>query len=96
MNKGGNKIFDVIRSNHEFLSWLNSEESPDIKEMPDEYKADCKQLQNLGIVYKRNNRSLGIKWQRLRQLISRHDKNAPFAQDALLNYFAEPSARTAS
>ena len=88
MNNGANKIFEVIRNNHEFLSWLNNEESPDIKEMPEEYKADCKQLQNLGIVYKRNNRSLGIKWQRLRQLISRHDANAPFGQEDLIEYFA--------
>lgn len=88
MNNGANKIFEVIRNNHAFLSWLNSEESPDIKEMPEEYKADCKQLQNLGIVYKRNNRSLGIKWQRLRQLISRHDANAPYEQADLIEYFA--------
>ena len=90
MSKGTNKIFGVIRGCHDFLTWLSDEEGASIKEMPEEYKSDCKQLQNLGIVYTRNNRSLGIRWQRLRQLISRHDQNAPYKPEELIQYFAGP------
>lgn len=91
MNKGTNKLFDVIRNCYEFLSWLHAEDSVTIKELPEEYKTDCKKMQDLGIVYRRNNSMLGIRFQRLRQLISKTGKDVPYNPDVLMGYFAEPS-----
>ncbi|HMP53567.1 MAG TPA: hypothetical protein PKD05_18605 [Candidatus Melainabacteria bacterium] len=90
MNSGANKLFGVISESHEFLSWLHNEEDPAIKEMPEEFKESFKQLDKLGIVYKRNNRSLGIRWQRLRKLIERDNTTGaalPYEPEELLQYF---------
>lgn len=91
MNRGTNKIFDVIRNCYEFLSWLHANESATIKELPVEYKADCKKMQDLGIVYRRNNLSLGIRFQRLRQLILKTGQDIPYNPDKLMGYFGQPS-----
>ena len=85
------KLFDVITDCHEFLSWLHDREGISIKEMPEEYKDECKQLQKLGIVYKRNNRNLGIKWQRLRKLIARRGAEVPYEREEMLSYLESPT-----
>lgn len=91
MNRGTNKLFEVIRNCYEFLSWLHSEEKVTLKELPEKFKSDCKKMQDLGIVYRRNNMSLGIRFQRLRQLISKNGQEIPYNPDLLMGYFAEPS-----
>ena len=90
MRSGANKLLDVIRESHRFLLWIHEKEDPEIKALPEEFKDDFKQLDKLGIVYKRNNRSLGIRWQRLRRLIERNTpagSGLPCDPDALLKYF---------
>ena len=89
MNKSTNKIFNVIQDCGDFLSWLHDKEGIYIKEMPDEFKDDCKQLQKLGIVYKRNNRNLGIKWIRLRRLLERSGASVPSSRDDIIDYCTE-------
>ncbi len=96
MSRGTNKIFDVIRNCHVFLTWLHGEDGVAIKEMPTEYKDDCKKLQDLGIVYKRNNRTLGIRWQRLRKLIERNGTDIPYNSDELLSYITAPGLSVAN
>ena len=91
MRSGANKLFGVIRDRGEFLLWLHEEESPTFKEMPEKYKDDFKQLDKLGIVYKRNNREMGIRWQRIRRLIERDtigDTNIPADPQLLLEYLS--------
>lgn len=89
MNKSTNKVFGSIRECGDFLSWLYGREGVYIKEMPEKFKPECKQLQKLGIVYKRNNRNLGIKWIRLRRLLERSGINAPFCRDELIKHFTD-------
>ncbi|MBZ0184825.1 MAG: hypothetical protein K8F91_01145, partial [Candidatus Obscuribacterales bacterium] len=75
------------------LDWVHGEESAQIKQAPEEFKDDLKRLDKLGIVYKRNNRSLGIRWQRLRKIVERnnHGMSVPFEHDRVLEYFSGPS-----
>ena len=87
MNKSTNKIFGSIRECSDFLSWLHEREGVYIKEMPEKFKPECKQLQKLGIVYKRNNRNLGIKWIRLRRLMERSGRKVPINRDDLIRHF---------
>lgn len=90
MNKSTNKIFGKIRECGDFLSWLHKEEGIYIKEMPSSFKAECTQLQKLGIVYKRNNRNLGIKWIRLRRLLERSGNDTPLSRKELIDFFVNP------
>ncbi|MBX9695562.1 MAG: hypothetical protein K2Z81_24475 [Cyanobacteria bacterium] len=87
---GESKIFGVIRECHSALKWLQSEEGIEEKQAPEEHRGNLKQLEKLGIVYKRNGRSLGIRWQRLRKLIERADRHGsvPFEPDDVLKFFA--------
>jgi len=84
-----NKIFGVIRDCHESLSWLQASEGTDEKKAPEEHRDNLKQLEKLGIVYKRNGRSLGIRWQRIRKLIERsaHGSAVPNNPQEMLDYF---------
>ncbi len=86
---GENKIFGVIRDCHSSLKWLSQEEGISEKEAPEEHKENLKQLEKLGIVYKRNGRSLGIRWQRLRRLVERSgSQGVPYEPADLVEYFA--------
>ena len=78
-------IFDVMTECSEFLSWLHVKEGISIKQMPERFKDECKQLSKLGIVYRRNNRSLGIKWQRIRRLLARRGTVLPLEKEELLS-----------
>lgn len=91
---GENKIFGVIRDCHGALTWLHKEEGIEEKQAPEQHKDNLKQLEKLGIVYKRNGRSLGIRWQRLRKLIERSSRGdgVPYEPEDVLNYFAVPTA----
>ena len=93
MTYGDNKIFSVIRECHGALEWLSQEEGISDKSAPDGYKEDLKQLEKLGIVYKRNGRSLGIRWQRLRRLMERGARGSevPYEPAEILKYFAVPT-----
>lgn len=91
MSNGTNKIFNVIHGCRVFLKWLHREDVVEIKQMPEEYKTDCKKLLDLGIVYKRNNRTLGIRWQRLRRLVERNGESVPYDADELLSYICRPA-----
>ncbi len=88
--QGDSKIFGVIRECHGALSWLRTEEGIEEKRAPEEHRDYLKQLEKLGIVYKRNGRSLGIRWQRLRKLIERSQRggSVPFEPDDVLKFFA--------
>lgn len=69
---------------------VHLEDGAEVKQAPDELKDDIKRLDKLGIVYKRNNRSPGIRWQRLRKIVERNNTgmNVPFEHERLLEYFA--------
>ncbi|MGE0262069.1 MAG: hypothetical protein AB7V06_05210 [Candidatus Obscuribacterales bacterium] len=90
MRAGDQKLFGVIRECYPVLSWVHLEDGAEIKHAPDEFKDDIKRLDKLGIVYKRNNRSLGIRWQRLRKIVERNNTGiiVPLEHERLLEYFA--------
>lgn len=95
MRNGQQKLLAVIQDCHEALEWLHGSEGTNLKEAPDEYVADLKQLDKLGIVYKRNNRSLGIRWQRLRKLAERGTPTGsiPYNTDDILMHFKGPETQ---
>lgn len=90
---GENKIFSVIRDCHSSLKWLSEEEGISDKEAPEEHRENLKQLEKLGIVYRRNGRSLGIRWQRLRRLVekSARGQGVPYEPADIVEYFAVTS-----
>lgn len=88
-------MFGVICECYQVLNWVNAEESVQIQQAPEEFKDDLKRLDKLGIVYKRNNRSLGISWQRLRKIVERnnHGMSVPYEHDLVLEYFSAPTVQ---
>lgn len=62
-------ILHVLRSHQTVLRWLSQQEPVDI--VPDAYVEPLQSLEKLGVVYKRNNRTFGLRRQRLRQILDR-------------------------
>lgn len=65
------KLHDILTALLPTLKWLNVAGSVDVHQVPPEHTSAIKQLDVLGLVYKRNARTYGLQRERLRKLIMR-------------------------
>ena len=73
------KLHDILTSLLPTLKWLKCAGTVDVDRVPVEHSCALKQLDNLGLVYKRNSRTYGLQGQRLRRLIERIEACADHA-----------------
>lgn len=70
-----NNILDVLIKLAPLVKLLAELEPVDVADLPKEYANDLKQLENLGLVFRRNSRSCALQKQRLLKLIERETRS---------------------
>src|SRR4030095_4805936 len=73
------KLHDILTSLLPTLKWLKIVGTVDLDRVPSEHTSALKQLDGLGLVYKRNSRTYGLQIERLKKLISRIEGDADHA-----------------
>jgi len=85
----GNCILNVLLELAPTLNWLNQVQPISAADIPTEHQCGLKQLENLGLVYRRNSRSCGLQNQRLLKMLKRESKYATAEkQDQCLSAFS--------
>ncbi len=69
-------ILDVLLKLAPTLNWLNAAQPVNAVDVPPEHLYGLKQLETLGLVYRRNSRSCGLQNQRLFKMLKRESKHA--------------------
>lgn len=65
----GSPILDVLEDSLAALTWVNTADSG--VSVPEAHTEKLKRLEKLGIIFKRNNTTFGLRKQRLRKLLER-------------------------
>ena len=88
---GDNKILKVLVTLAPTLSWLNQLGTIDTREVPDQHIDALKQLEKLGVVNRRNNRSYEIKKQRLKRILDNESRSllTPIQTSDILEFVEE-------
>lgn len=94
---GNNKILKVLLTLAPTLSWLNQLGTIDTKEVPEKHTNALKQLEKLGVVNKRNNRSYAVSKRRLKRILENESRSlvTPIKMSDILE-FAKFSAEVPS
>jgi hypothetical protein len=71
-----NCILDVLLELAPTLNWLNQAQPISAADIPAEHQCGLKQLENLGLVYRRNSRSCGLQNERLLKMLKRESQYA--------------------
>ncbi|MBA3992655.1 MAG: hypothetical protein C0469_03950 [Cyanobacteria bacterium DS2.3.42] len=84
-----NDILDVLLKLAPLVNLLAKLEPISASDLPQEHHGDLKQLENLGIVYRRNSRNCALQKQRLIKIIRRETQFAlPLKREACLSAFS--------
>jgi predicted transcriptional regulator len=74
------------------ISWLNEKGSVDVSSVPDSHLEAIKQLERIGVVHKRNNRSYELQRIRLKKLLGNLGIETLVAEEAEQMVSAAPAA----
>lgn len=69
-------ILDILLSLAPTVVWLDEAEPIHMQKVPAEHSTRLKQLENLGLVYRRNSHSCGLQRRRLIKLLTRESLSA--------------------
>lgn len=72
----GDCILDVLLKLAPTLNWLNEVQPISAVDIPAEHQDGLKQLETMGLVYRRNSRTLGLQNQRLLKMLKRESQYA--------------------
>lgn len=71
------KLLDLLLDTLPALNWLRASQPVPTDEIPVEHLRALKQLESIGLVYKRNSKTLGLQVERLKKILARAtDENA--------------------
>jgi hypothetical protein len=77
------------------ISWLNEKGSVDVSSVPDTHLEAIKQLERIGVVHKRNNRSYELQRIRLKKLLGNLGIETLVAEEAEQMVSVAPAVTTA-
>jgi hypothetical protein len=63
-----NKFLDLLRDCDNTLTWLSATEPVSVEEIPIQHAENVKSLEKVGVIYKRNNRYINLRRQRLKKI----------------------------
>ncbi len=83
-----NCILDVLLKLAPTLNWLNEVQPINAVDIPTEHQCGFKQLETMGLAYRRNSRTCGLQNQRLLKMLKRESQYATAdKQDQCLSAF---------